>query len=157
MVLKRISDQVPQITSKVFARKYIALGRIVTHWDDIVGQEIASKAQPIKIHYRKAKVKGAKAEAWLDVAVTSADSTALHYQKDLMLERINQIFGERWISDIKFKHVPFDPKKGKMPKKKMPLSPAEKKNLGEALEKIEDPDIKSRLLSLGTALLEDRK
>ena len=106
MALKLISDAVPKVTSKTFSRKYIALGRIVTHWEDIIGKEIADKAQPVKIHYRKAKDKQKKAEATLEVAVTSADAALLHYQKDVILERINQIFGDRWVTDLKFSHIP---------------------------------------------------
>ena len=146
----------PEVTSKVFARKYIALGRIVTHWEDLVGAETAAKAQPVKIHYRKAKDQSKKAEATLDVAVTSADATFLHYQKDVILEKINRIFGDRWITDIKFLHVPQEQKKRYTPKKPKKLMPAEEKNLRGMLENIADTDIKSRLESLGASILKDR-
>ena len=157
MALKLLSSTLPKVTSKTFTRKYIALGRIVTHWEDIIGKETADKAQPVKIHYRKAKQKGKKSEATLDIAVTSADAAVLHYQKDVILERINQIFGERWITDIKFKHVPVDKPRTSIPKKRRTIEPEDEKNLSVMLENIEDPDIKSRLRHLGTSLLKDKK
>ena len=156
MALKLLSDSIPKVNAKVFARKYIALGRIVTHWPEIIGQEIADKAQPIKIHYRKAKDKSKKSEATLEVAVTSANAAVLQYQKDVILERINQIFGDRWITDIKFKHVPHEGRQAPVPRRRKALSPDEEKNLSEMLENIDDPDIKSRLQTMGAAILKDR-
>ncbi|MEM6781149.1 MAG: DciA family protein [Pseudomonadota bacterium] len=156
MALKLLSDAIPRVNSKIFARKYIALGRIVTHWSEIIGEDFADKAQPIKIHYRKSKDKSKKAEATLEVATTSAHASTLVYQKDVMLERINQIFGDRWVNDIKFKHVPFEAKAQKSRKRAKTLKPEDKKNLSDMLENIEDPDIKSRLQSMGASLLKDR-
>lgn len=156
MALKLLSDALPKVNSKIFARKYIALGRIVTNWDDIIGVELADKAQPIKIHYRKVRDNGKKSEAVLEVAVTSANAALLQYQKDVILERINQIFGDRWITDLKFKHVPVDRKQAIVKKRKRSLSLDEEKNLSEMLENIDDPDIKSRLESMGTSLFKDR-
>jgi hypothetical protein len=103
--MRPVSEAAARIADISFSRKYIALGRIVSHWGEIVGAQLAHKAQPVKINYRK-KDRGQKPDACLDIAVSSADATLLHYQKDLILERINQIFGERWITAIRFVHAP---------------------------------------------------
>jgi hypothetical protein len=79
-----MSDTLPQVNAKVFARKYIALGRIVTQWDEIMGADIASKAQPIKIHYRKSKEKNKRATAILEIATTSAMAADLTMKKDML-------------------------------------------------------------------------
>ena len=155
MSLKRLSDTIPAVTSKVFQRKYIALGRIVTQWEDIVGED-AKITQPIKIHYRKAKNKKSSSTAKLDVATTSANATTLHYKKDLILEKINRIFGDNWITDIDFIHVPLDKKIEKPKRHEKRLSPVKEKNLSDMLENIEDPDIKSRLMRFGTSFLKDK-
>jgi len=90
---------------KVFERKYIALGRIVTCWPEIMGEEYAERAQPSKIHYIKPKNAKDKPKATLSIAATSADCAVLMYRKDLILQRINQIFGDGWVTDIKFLHI----------------------------------------------------
>lgn len=158
MALKPLSDTVPKVTAKTFQRKFVQLGRIVEHWEDIVGPDMAAKAQPLKIHYRKKKGQKKKVEATLEIAASSADASIFIYQKDIIKMKINQIFGDEWITDIKFKHITPDVKKAPSPKKrKTKLSANEEKNLSEMLENIDDPDIKSRLQSLGEALLKDKE
>lgn len=151
--LKRLSDAVPRVTDKTFARKFVALGRIVTNWKDIVGPDMAAKAQPIKIHYRRAKDKASKPETTLDVAVSSADATLMHYQKDVMLERINRIFGDRWVTDIKFIHLPDNsPLPVRKPTKT--LTESQKSHLSHLLEGVDDPEMRESLQRLGQAMLE---
>ena len=156
--MRPLSEASARIAGQNFKRKYVALGRIVSHWTDIVGAELACKAQPVKIHYRKYE-KSKQPQASLDIAVSSADATLLHYRKDLILERINQIFGERWISAIRFINMPANQLAAKAFKKpEKPLSDDEKQSLQSLLENIVDHDIKARLESLGSEIIkEDRR
>lgn len=158
--LRLLSDAVPKVTGKLFARKYIALGRIVTHWPDIIGADMAARAQPMKIHYRKASgekdAKKAKSTATLEIGATSADCAVLQMQKGVILERINQVFGDAWVADLKFTHVAPDKKPPPKARKK-PLNEEEQKYLAEMLEEVADPDIKQRLDRLGKAILEDKR
>jgi hypothetical protein len=156
MSMQLLSRSVPGLLNKTFERKYIALGRIVTHWKEIIGEDFAERAQPAKIHYTKPKQPKQKPKASLDIAASSADCSVLVYQKDVILERINRIFGDNWISDIKFIHV--EPKKAvKPPKRTKNLTPDEKNYLSQMLEKVDDPDLKERLASFGQALLQEKK
>lgn len=154
--LKLISASVPKVTDKTFKRKYIALGRIVTHWKDIMGDKMAAYAQPLKIHYRKPKRPGDKPEATLEIAASSAHASLLIMQKGVLLEKINHIFGERWVTDIKFVHAPAN-KTEKAPKTRKALTDDEKNSLSQMLEVVEDPAIKARLEQMGTALFRDLK
>lgn len=135
------------------------LGRLVTHWQDIVGPELAPKTQPVKIRYIQSKKKDVKATASLDIACSSADATVLHYQKDLILERINQIFGDRWITAIRFVPVAVNAstagsRRANPPK---PLTLEEKEHLSSVLENVKDEDLMERLKSLGSAILQNRR
>jgi len=156
--LRLLSEAIPKVTGKVFSRKYTMLGRIVTHWEDIVGADLADKAQPVKLRYMKKKHPKAKATAALDIATSSANATVLHYQKDVILERINQIFGERWITAIRFvpvaSNAPAD--EFQRPARRKPLTGQEKQHLSSMLENIEDPDLQEKLKNLGTAILQDK-
>lgn len=121
-----------------------------------MGEKMAAYAQPLKIHYRKPKRKGDKPETTLEIATSSAHASLLIMQKGVILEKINHIFGEAWISDIKFVHTPANaPEKPKKPIK--PLTEEEKNSLSLMLEEIEDPEIKERLINMGEALLQDMK
>ncbi len=154
--MRPISEATSRVTSKNFSRKYISIGRIVKHWEEIIGADLARKAQPLKLHYQK-RLKNQKPSATLDIATTSADATLLHYQKDLILERINQIFGERWITGIRFIAVPanISAKKGRKPQ--TPLTEGQKNHLSTMLDNIEDTDIRYKLENLGQAILMEDK
>jgi hypothetical protein len=158
--MKPLSDATARIAAKNFERKFIALGRVVSQWSDIVGEDLASKAQPVKIQYYKQSAGDTKKTARLDIAATEADATVLRMQVGLILERINQLFGDGWIRYIRF--VPVQPANmAPKPKKynrqrRTPLKSSEKKYLQDSLEQIEDCDIKQTLASLGEAILKER-
>lgn len=158
--MRPVSEATSRITGKSFSRKYIALGRIVNSWNEIVGPDLALKAQPARLRYAKRLDKGAP-EAVLDIATTTADATLLHYQKDLILERINRIFGEGWITGIRFVSMAGnDPRisdKVSGKKAKKPLTEQEKTYLSGILEGVGDTEIKSRLGSLGESILTETK
>jgi len=133
------------------------LGRLVTRWPEVVGADLADKAQPVKIRYYKKKPGQKRASASLDIAASTADATLLHYRKDLILERINRIFGDKWITAIRF--VPMSsnapPPAHMRKKRKKPLSAEEDRALSDSLEDINDPEMQERLKSLGAAILQD--
>lgn len=155
--MRPLSDAVTKVTGKTFSRKYVALGRILSQWTDIVGKDFASKAQPVKIHYRykkKDKAKKEKPQATLEIATSSADATVMHYQKDVILQRINQIFGDEWITSIRFVTTPAN--RSPIPrrlKERLSLSDEKKNYLSSALENIQDEEMKARLERLGAGIL----
>ena len=154
--LKRVSTAVPKVTDKTFKRKYIALGKIVTQWREIMGDKLADHAQPLKIHYRKPKRKGDRATAILDIAASSSQASLLVMQKGVLLEKINQIFGEQLVTDIKFVHQP-NTASFKPVKKQVLLNEDEKNSLSDLLDGIEDAELKQRLGTFGEAVIKDNK
>lgn len=153
--LKPLSEKIPAIAGQVFSRKFVMLGRILTYWEDIVGKDLAYKTQPVKLQYRKPK-DGEKATATLSIATSSAEATMLHYRKDLILERINQIFGERFVSAVRFvpnETAEQDFKKPVKPRKI--LTENDKTYLSGVLEDVEDLELKAVLESLGKSMLQN--
>ncbi len=152
--MRPLSEATSRVSSKNFEKKYIALGRLVNQWPEIVGKEFADKAQPVKLNYRKQKDKRI---IRLDIATSAAYSTILAYQKDLILQRINQIFGNDFITDIKFVASSIKDTPEVTKKRHAPLTKAEKNDLSKLLEGIEDEEFRKRLESFGTAFLQDQK
>ena len=147
----------PHVADKIFARKFVALGRIITHWSEIMGEDLAQKAQPLKIHYRKAKRKGDRTSATLEVATSSANASLLIMKKGVLLEKMNQIFGDAWITDIKFVHTPANRVNvPKTSKSKKPLNSEQKNALTSMLDMVEDSEIKERLERFGKAFLQNK-
>lgn len=159
--MKALSDITAKVAKQNFSRKYIALGRIVNHWSEIVGEKLAAKAIPVKLHYRGKNKKNLNVT--LDIAVSSADATLLHYQKDLILERMNNVFGERWVTALRFVQTAtntnqgFGENFGKKPKSKKALDAYDQEHLKTQLDKIEDGELLERLRSLGEAVIIEGK
>lgn len=121
-----------------------------------MGKQMAAQAQPLKIRYKKPKKKGDRAQATLDVATSSAHASLLNMQKGMLLEKINYIFGEALVTDIRFIHTPANLAE-KTAKQQNPLTKEEKKSLSDMLESIEDEDIRAKLMDMGEALISDHK
>ena len=118
-----------------------------------MGPDMAAKCQPIKLNYRKPKSKTDKPSATLDIAASSADSALLVFQKNLILERINQLFGEKWVTDIRFDHLAQPVRREK--RGEPPRMPTQEDiaNLKASLDYIDDEDLKKRLERLGQGVL----
>lgn len=156
--LRPLADGVSSITSKTFSRKFVSLSRILSSWPDIVGHDMAGRAQPVKLNYRKPKDSKESPKATLEIAVSSADSVTLHYQTDLILERINQIFGERWITSIRFVHQAANkPDESEPPPIVKTLSAQDEATVSASLDGIEDPDLRKQLEMLGHAVLRKKR
>tara|TARA_B100001989_G_C24546145_1_gene470914 strand:- start:112 stop:588 length:477 start_codon:yes stop_codon:yes gene_type:complete len=154
--MRHLSESTAKVAAQNFSRKYIALGRIVNQWAEIIGADMADKAQPIKIRYRK-DPKTKKALATLEIATSNALATTLPYRKGLILERINHIFGKDWITDIKFTASELEQKIEAKVRKKASLTDEDEKYITDTLAQIDDPDIKARLESFGKHMLLTRK
>lgn len=155
--LKPISRSVKSVTSKVCEKKFISLGRVLDHWHDIMGEDMASYAEPAALKVlRKGKDKNIKFTKILKVAVSPAHSMKLSYRKGMILERINRLLPHEGIVDIEL--VPFPRKMDKsMPKKDKPLSDDEKNYLSDVLNDMEDDEIKKKLHSMGQSFLKKSK
>jgi len=154
--MRPLSESTARVAKNNFSRKYIALGRIVNAWRDIVGADLAEYAQPVKVNYRKKAASGkGKALCTLEVACSGSHATMIHYQKGLILQRISNVFGDDWISDIKFVPSERAPKKiARRKRARKPLNIGDNDYLTNSLASIEDDAIKERLESLGKNILE---
>ncbi len=152
--MKQVSDATTRIVAQNFSRKFVSIGRIVKAWPEIMGAGFADKAVPNRLQYRKPGKKNDKPIAILEIATSHADATLMHYQKDVILERIAHVFGERWINDIKFIAVDSIKTAQKRQKKiTRPLTKGQKNHLSDVLGSVSDPLIYERLQSLGENIL----
>lgn len=157
MALRSLAHALPAVAQKAFSRKYVLLGRIVTQWPEIAGTEFAGRAVPAAIRRSRAGKDGEnqKMRVCLEIAATSADAARLVYQQDLLLERMNRIFGERLVDSIKFVHLPANSGASPPPRYRKPLTESQKKTLSQMLEGVEDEGIRAALETLGSAVLRE--
>lgn len=73
-----------------------AVTRVLTHWSEIAGPEIAAIARPVKIGYGRGGF-----GATLTVLTTGAQAPMLDMQKDQLRERVNAVYGYNAISRVR--------------------------------------------------------
>ncbi len=73
-----------------------AVTRLLTHWAEIVGDDTASVAQPVKVGYGQNGL-----GATLTVLTTGAQAPMLAMQLDTIRDRVNACYGYRAISKVR--------------------------------------------------------
>ncbi|MCB1339849.1 MAG: DUF721 domain-containing protein [Pseudooceanicola sp.] len=73
-----------------------AVARVLTHWAEIVGADIAAIARPVNVGYGKGGF-----GATLTVLTTGAQAPMLEMQKETLRARINAVYGYNAISRVR--------------------------------------------------------
>jgi len=73
-----------------------AVSRLLTHWVEVVGADIAGVARPVKVSYGRQGF-----GATLTVLTTGARAPMLEMQKDRIRERVNACYGYAAISAVR--------------------------------------------------------
>ncbi|MHC0052276.1 DUF721 domain-containing protein [Actibacterium sp. D379-3] len=77
-------------------KRGFAVTRLLTHWAEIVGEETARAARPVKVHYGREGF-----GATLTVLTTGAHAPILEMQKEAIRQKVNACYGYAAISRIK--------------------------------------------------------
>ena len=73
-----------------------AVSRVLVHWEEVAGPEIAAIARPVDISY-----KGKKFGATLTLLTTGANAPMLERQNHRIRERVNATYGYEAISHVR--------------------------------------------------------
>ena len=128
--------------------------RLLTHWADIVGAEIASIAHPVKVSYAR-QGNGAR----LTLLARPARAPELQMQLPRIKERVNASYGYSAISDIRITQsgdssgfaAPISAFTHDQPAPQLPKAQAEK--LQQVVADVTDPQLRILLESLGENIL----
>lgn len=133
-----------------------AVSRLLTHWAEIVGPDIARVARPVDVKY------GRGFGATLTLLTTGAEAPMLEMQKDRIRDRVNACYGYAAIQKLRITQTAstgfaegravFDPAP-KQTAREVPLSPEAK----EAAGKVSDDDLRAALERLGANVLSHSK
>jgi hypothetical protein len=92
---KRTSTLLQKRIRKASETRGFAQSRLLTGWLEIVGQDIAAIARPVKISYAKHGL-----GATLTVLTTGAQAPMLEMQKEKLRQKVNTVYGYNAISRI---------------------------------------------------------
>ena len=137
-----------------------AVSRLLTHWPDIVGDDIATIARPVEVSYGRGGM-----GATLSLLTTGAQAPMLEMQKETLRTRVNAVYGYNAIARIRitqthatgfaegqasFAHRPksADP---------APLDPAVKQAAAAVAQPVKDDNLRHALETLAQNVLSKSK
>lgn len=133
-----------------------AVSRLLTHWSEVVGQDIARAARPVDVKY------GRGFGATLTVLTTGAEAPMLEMQKDRIRDRVNACYGYSAIQKVRITQTAatgfaegkavFDPAPPQVPQPEPVQAEARK-----AAEAVHDTMLRAALERLGTNVLSHSK
>lgn len=145
--LAPVAAAAARIAAPILAKRGMAEARIVTDWRAIAGDLVAQRSAPERL------VRGRKGEAGGTLRLRVAGSWALEFQHiapDLMA-RINAYFGYPAVARIQFVQAPL-PDNRRAPARRVPLPAPAETRLADRAAKIDDPELRARVIALGRAL-----
>ncbi len=153
MDLKPLSRLVPRATKTLIGKKpdQATIARLVMHWADIIGPEMADKSVPAGIYWRKA---GEESHGTLQIETSSAHAVRLAHQEAMVAARANRIFGysedgPRKITRLQVIHSGEKARpKRKAPPRQGVLTPEDMRLPGA----VADPVLRERLEALASAM-----
>ncbi len=136
-----------------------AVSRVLTHWAEIVGQDIASIARPVNVGYGRNGF-----GATLTVLTTGPQAPMLEMQKERLREKVNAAYGYNAISRIKITQTaPTGFAEGQASFEHKPQSAEPKMNpkiasaAKDAAGGVESDELRSALERLGRNILSKKK
>jgi len=134
-----------------------AVSRLLTHWEEVAGAEIAAVCRPVEVSYGRQNM-----GATLCLLTTGAQAPMLEMQKERIVERVNACYGYRAITRIRITQTAgtgfsegraqFGRARASHPEPpRTPLPEA-----AEAARDVTDPGLRDALERLGTAVMTRR-
>jgi hypothetical protein len=93
---ERTSGLLSERIRKAGESRGFAVARLLTHWAEIVGEDTARVARPVKVGYAQGGL-----GATLTVLTTGAQAPMLEMQKDKIRERVNACYGYAAIARVR--------------------------------------------------------
>jgi hypothetical protein len=144
-----IAELVGACVSKAFARQGFSSVELVTHWEDIVGGEIAACAEPMKLQWQRTAPNEPPDPATLVLRVEGPAAIEIQHLAGIILERVNRFFGWQAVGRIAIRQAPLQ-RRGKR-RRPPPPDPEAVRRVAGTLD-VEDEGLKSALARLGAAV-----
>ena len=144
-----LADLVGSCLNTAFARQGFAAVEIVTHWEDIVGAELALRSEPMRLTWPRRE--DPDSVGTLTIRVEGAYALEVQHLAPVVIERVNRYFGWRCVGRIALRQGPV----AKL--RRAPAAPVEPapETVGEVergLGRFEDEALKSSLARLGALI-----
>lgn len=147
-----LADLVGKAVGDAFSRQGFAAVEIVTHWEDIVGTDLARRSEPVKLGWRRQD--DPDSVGVLQIRVEGAYALEVQHLQPVIIERVNRYFGWRCVGRIAIKQGPVAPRR-RRPAPPAEPAPAELEEARRKIGRFEDDALGEAVARLG-ALIERR-
>ena len=96
---KKVSFFVDDLVSMGSKKRGFHLSLILMKWKDVVGDYFSDKTLPLKITFDRRNNEGI-----LHVGINEAFAPEINLEKEILIEKINQIYGRKFITRLKLKN-----------------------------------------------------
>ncbi len=144
-----LADLVGKTVGDAFARQGFAAVEIVTHWPEIVGDDLARRSEPIKLAWPRRD--DPDSVGILQVRVEGAYALEIQHLQPLILDRVNRYFGWRCVGRLAIRQGPVAFRRKRPPVRKEP-STAEIEATRRAIGSFEDDALGQSVARLGALI-----
>jgi hypothetical protein len=148
-----LADLVGPALTAAFKRQGFASAEIVTHWEDIVGPEIAAHCEPIRINWPRKRDLGDAEEpepATLVLRCQGPAAIEIQHLAGVIVERVNRFLGWRAIDRIALRQAPLA--RRAKPRPPPAIDAAEARRIAARMTDIADDNLRAALGRLGAAV-----
>jgi hypothetical protein len=147
---KPLADIVGRCLAGIFERQGFASTEIVTHWDTIVGTEIAARSEPIRMQWVRRSDPDDTAPATLVLRVEGPAAIEVQHLSAIIIERVNRYLGWQAVGSIALRQAPL---KRRTPKRSRPaIDPQRAAMIATQMTGIADERLRAALGLLGAAV-----
>jgi hypothetical protein len=132
-----------------------AVAKVLTHWAEIAGAEMAAKARPVKVSYTTSGL-----GATLTVLTNGANAPFLEMQKEALRARVNACYGYNAVARIQITQTaPEGFAEGRVQFQQAPAAPAPepdpmtRSRARQAASEIRDDGLRTALEEMGRTLM----
>lgn len=133
-----------------------AQSRLLTHWAEIAGEQIAAISRPVEVSYGRAGM-----GATLTLLTTGANAPVLDMEKEKLRARVNSVYGYNAIARIRvtqtaatgFAEGQVEFQHAKSRAEPVPSDPAVRHKADELAQSVADEGLRSALALLGENIL----
>jgi hypothetical protein len=144
-----LSEFLGATLNDVMRAQGFASTEIISRWTDIVGPEIGTHSEPLKINWPRHVSEEAPEPATLVLRVEGPAALEIQHLSGIILERVNRFFGWEAIGRVAIRQGPI--RRREQPPQR-PADPAIATRIAESLPSIENEDLRRALARLGASI-----
>ncbi|MGD0419194.1 MAG: DciA family protein [Xanthobacteraceae bacterium] len=157
---KPLRDLLGKVVGETFTRRGFASAELVTRWTEIVGAEIATHSEPIKIQWPRVSpslpspasgggLGRGRPPGTLVLRVEGPAAVEVQHLTNVICERVNRFLGWRAIERVALRQAPL---RHAVRKSAVPPDAAAAARIAASMPEIADEDLKQALARLGAAV-----